>query len=489
MPQNERLGLIDLGSNSSRLAIYDIVASGAYRPVFEMKQHIRLAHNMGLDGTIEPAGISRAVACTKLFMRTGQLYGVTHWTAVATAAVRQAQNQSDVLTALEAATSLSFRVLSGDEEGRYGYLGVVNTLDIDDALFFDVGGASSELMLVKNRQLQHVVSIPYGGLNLREMFSHLSEPAAGIAARDFIQSQFEQIEWLSSADHLPLVGLGGTARALAKLHAYKEKYDIERLHGYVLKGTFASEQFDLLRQLSVSKRKKTKGISKSRAEILVAGLAIVSALSEFTQSESILISRNGLREGIFFETLLKQSASPVLPSVLEHSVTNFQKVFDVDLSVATVVTNATLKLFDALRDVHGLSDKDRKLLWVTANIESCGCYINTEKWTKHSAYLVLSSYLYGLTYPELTDIACLLSGKGSERLKQMMTLIRLAKLLTLQLGLDVEDIRVRSGSQSVDIHELDDLEEVLDASADSEVIDDFAKLFNYPVRFIAQHKI
>lgn len=487
MSHMERLGLIDLGSNSSRLAIYDIVESGAYRPVFEMKQNVRLAHNMGVDGNIEPAGIARAVACTKLFVRTGQLYGVTHWNAVATAAVRQAKNQDEVLEALETATSLSFRVLSGEEEGRYGYLGVVNTLDIEHALFFDVGGASSELMLVSNRQLKHVISIPYGGLNLREMFSHLSEANAGKASKEFFQSQLDDVKWLPEARNLPLVGFGGTARALAKLHAAQEKEDIDRLHGYVLEGTFASEKFESLRQMSVAKRRKTKGISKSRAEILVAGVSIISAVSDFIEPPRILISRNGLREGLFFENLLKQAESPLLPSVLEHSVTNFQKVFEVDLGVAEVVTDATLKLFDELYSLHNLSENERKLLWVTANIESCGCYVNTEKWTKHSGYLVLSSYLYGLTYPELSDIALILSGKGTDRLKQMMTLIRLAKLLTLQLGLDVQDIQVRVTNRSVDIYELDDIEEVLNASADSEVIDEFEKYFRRQIRFIAQN--
>lgn len=480
----ERLGIIDLGSNSCRLSIYDIGVDGTYRPVYEMKQNVRLAHNLSRSGNIPTDGISRAVACTKLFVRTGKLLGVSRWVAVATAAVRQANNRSEVLDVLMAETTLAFRVITGQEEGRYGYLGVINTLDIHDALMFDIGGASSELMYVRDRQLREVVSLPYGALNLREMFNELDEPDAAKRAMETVAAALDNVPWLQDAKGLPMVGLGGTARAVAKLHMALHQREGERLHGYLLDAPFVASEFEHLQTMSVAKRGKVKGISKSRAEILVAGFAAVHAISDRITPSHFIISRNGLREGIFFEALLQKESAPVLSSVLEHSVSNFQRVYDVNLNVAEIVTNCALELFDQLQDIHRLSERDRKLLWVTTQIESCGCYINTEKWTKHSAYLALSSYLYGLTSPEILDLASMLSGQGDIRIRQLMTLLRLAKLLTLQLGLDPKDTFVELRERTLSIGYGWNLRETVDVSADSQVEEDFKELFGCEIQFL-----
>lgn len=341
-------------------------------------------------------------------------------------------------------------------------------------------------MLVRNRQLANVVSIPYGALNLREMHHHLNESAAAEEAFKTIQRALAEIEWLKDAKGLPMVGLGGTARAVAKLHMAQQQREQERLHGYVLDPAFIDDEFAHLQTMSVAKRRKVKGISKSRAEILVAGFAAVRAIASNIAPPALIVSRNGLREGIFFEALLHDAEQPVLSSVLEHSVCNFQRVFDVNMNVAEIVTTTSLDLFDCLQEVHHMSERDRKLLWVTAQIEGCGCYINTEKWTKHSAYLVMSSYLYGLTSQEILDVASLLSSQGDVRIRQLMTLLRLAKLLTLQLGLNPDELYMRLEGQTLHVGYGWNLRETVDVSADSQVEEDFRELFGCDLKFLEQ---
>ncbi|QQE80849.1 Ppx/GppA phosphatase family protein [Alicyclobacillus sp. SO9] len=478
MPTNT-IGIIDLGSNSSRLVIYEYTEHESYRPVFEMKRSLQLAQSMTETNAITDEGIKRAVACTKLFLRTGRLYNVTTWRPVATAAVRQASNQSDVLSTIYEETGIHFQVLTGEEEAYYGFLGAVNTLDVTDALIFDIGGASSELMYMHNRELVHAVSIPHGSLSLTKRFLNESQSNIGTKVKKFMKQQFDQISWLKELNCETLIGLGGTARASAKLDLQRNGEKAQGgLHGYEIDALSVKNHLSALKEMPLADIEKIKGLSKHRANIITAGVASISALTDISCAKSILISRNGIREGLFFEHYLQQYTPPVVPSVLHSSLENFSRIFRVNRSAADTVATSTLWLFDKLQAVHGLADSDRKLIWVTANIESCGTYVNTEKWTKHSAYLVLSSNLYGLTYSELVDISSLLENKGPIRLKKMYVLIRMAKLLTLQVGVNMDELQLYiDGGKAVNISHQSSLREQVYISADENIESDFKKIF------------
>lgn len=482
-----KIGIIDLGSNSARLTIYEIRPDDSYLPIFEMKQNIQLAHHFNQEGKMTETGILRAISCTHLFKRAGSLHEVTEWRAVATAAIRQAKNRMEVLERIRAETNVEYVVLNGQEEGRYGYLGVINTLPLQDALLFDIGGASSEFMYVRDRQLLHVTSLPYGALNLTEMFHHVPELELGNYVYQWMNKMMASIEWLNEAHGLPLVGLGGTARALAKLDLFNKKLPMESIHGYPIEPEFIRTSFATLKTLPAAKRRKIKGLTKHRAEILVAGFATITALLERISSTNIVISRNGLREGLFFERLLKQAPTAVVPSVLDHSIRNFQHLFHVNPVVTDLFTDTALILFDTLSKampaLH-LEAHLRKLLWVTCQIESCGCAIHTEKWTKHSAYLVLSSHLNGLTYQEFQQVADLLLGKGNAALKRLSMLMRLAKLLTLQLDIAPETLICTVLSDTFQVGKVKQIQEGIAASADFDVADDFQKVFGLNLVFI-----
>jgi exopolyphosphatase/guanosine-5'-triphosphate,3'-diphosphate pyrophosphatase len=483
----ERIGIIDLGSNSSRFLIYELHQNGAYHPIFEMKRNIRLANHLDADKRILPEGLAKAINCTKLFYRTGELYGVTQWIAVATAAVRQAANQAQFLEAVKAETNVSFRVLSGDEEGRYGYIGVVNTLDVSDAILFDIGGASTEVMHVQNRRLLGVVSIPYGAVNLTEQFKALPSDHQGTETYRFMKEQFLQVPWLAKLNNLPLVGLGGTARALAKMDRSKKDVHSSRLHGYEITRNSFNQLFKEIKSSSIIERKKIKGISKQRADLLVAGCATAAALVHQISAQKIIISRSGLREGIAYEYLLRHTPNPIVESVLEYSISNFQKLFKVNDRIAAMLTNATMYFFDSLQPLHGLSENERKILWVTAQIEGCGCYINTEKWTKHSAYLALYSHLHGLEYCDFEKIADLLCGKNDATTKKMSLLIRLAKLTCLQVGIELQDLTCEVKKDRVYIGKAPGMKQSVSHSADADLDLEFKIVFGARIEYIEDY--
>jgi exopolyphosphatase/guanosine-5'-triphosphate,3'-diphosphate pyrophosphatase len=481
----ERIGIIDLGSNSSRFVIYEIRTNGAYQPIFEMKQTVRLAQYMDDEKRITDEGIQRAIACVKLFARVGQLYGVTHWIPVTTAAVRQAANKDLILQALEIETRLTFRVLDGFEEGRYSYLGVINTIDVQDALLFDIGGASIELMYVRGRQLEQVISLPYGAVNLTSQFQKVSEQMQGETIYRFMKEQFSNIDWLNQIHVSNLIGMGGSAKTLAKMDRNKKGLGFKRIHGYEVSQKSLHEYFQRINALSIDQRKKMKGVSKQRAEVLPAGLATMHALSEKFPVGKIMISRSGLREGLFFEYLFRFKQSPVVESVLDHSVFNFQKLFHVNVELASQVTRTSLFLFDSLKPIHALGEYERKLLQVFSQIESCGYYINPDSWAKHSSYLVLSSHLNGLSHEDLVHLSLLLKGEVNRNLKKVLMIHELAKIMTLHLSLESQQqLFCKIDGEDIYIGSVPGINHTIQHSADVQIKDPFRKVFGKKLHFV-----
>ncbi|GMA56092.1 exopolyphosphatase/guanosine-5'-triphosphate,3'-diphosphate pyrophosphatase [Alicyclobacillus sacchari] len=484
MERNERLGILDLGSNSCRMSLFDTFQDSTYRPVYEVKQNVRLAEGLAEHGGLTNASLLRAMYCLKRFVHIGQLYGVNRWIAVATAAVRQANNREDVLSLLERETGVTFRVLTGDEEARYGYLGVINTVALNHALVFDIGGASSELCLVLNRQLLNAISIPFGALNLREMYGTLGEEKAVERAYATVAQALSDVPWLAQAYSLPLIGLGGTARAIAKLHMGDAGTEWTRLHGYSFPAAYTASKLRELQGMSVSKRRKIKGIAKHRAEIITSGMAVLQAIIDQVHPAIVYISRNGIREGLLFDALLGQTGTPVVSSVLAYSVSNFQRQFEVDRNVAAIVTTAALRLFDAMQSDSDLGQEDRIILWTAAQIEGAGTYVHPENAANHAAYLVQSTYLYGLSNEQWARVGHVVSGKtGDPRCSKLSVLLRLARWLTLELGVPLTDIGWITQRRELTIAGGADLQAIVPDTADGKVVEDAQRLLGITLHF------
>lgn len=479
---SEIIGIIDLGSNSTRLVVYEIHNNGAYQPLYEMKRRIQLASWLDENMCLQEKGLMKAIQSTKVFVRTGEMYGVTRWIPVATAAIRQSANQAHILHKLKTETGLSFEVLQGDEEGRLGYLGVINTLPIDSGLLFDIGGASTELMAVRDRRLVDVISVPFGALTLTEQFNSMPIERQGKEIYKLIQDRLSRIPWMKQLQTVSIVGLGGAARALGKLDR-NHKNSNERLHGYQVSTSRLQRMFSEILTSSPKDLTKLKGISKRRTVVIVASFAVIQAIADTVNARNIMISRSGLREGLFFQYMLRNQAEPVVDSVLEHSVANFQKLYKVNPTLSALVSDTVLALFDALLPLHGLGANERRLLQVAAQIESCGRYINSEKWARHSAYLTLTSRLNGLQRTEYQIIADLLCGGKDPAIQKLSLLLRLAKLAVLGAGIKRDSLTCSLQKEHVLFGAAPDLKDLAADWGDAEIVKDFETAFGRKLLF------
>lgn len=302
----ENFAVIDLGSNSVRMTISRIRNDGTYDTVAEEKQYVRLSENMGAEKILQPDAIERTIEALKGFK---EIYSkLDHLTirAVATAAVRQATNQKQFLKRVRSDIGIDLKVISGTREAYYDYVGVSETLPATNGVIIDTGGASTEIILVQNGKVSNLISIPIGSVTLSSKFDLADEVSATevFKAMIFVNKIFQSVWWLRNGLNLPIIGLGGSNRTLAKINSrFNNLLDTNDIHGYQLRDDSINETFEKIISMNREERKKVPGINKERADIIVGGLIPVILLMNYLDSDRIMFSTSGLREGILFERL------------------------------------------------------------------------------------------------------------------------------------------------------------------------------------------
>lgn len=401
----ERIAIIDLGSNSIRFVIMQIAGSGAYKLIYQEKKAIRLSEGLSRESRmLTEAAQRRALDCLKVYAHTARVLHVTQILAVATAAVRSSRNGASFLKRVRTETGIPMTIISGREEARLGFSGVIHTIDQRDFLLFDLGGASVEISLVRDKRRIHSISIPMGAVTLTERFGS-SDTITAEKKQDmqqYIRKQLAAISWLPK-EKIPIIGVGGTVRNLAKIHQRRIAYPLPRLHNYQFPAKSLFPLVDELCKKSCADRKRISGLSADRADIIIAGALVVSELVRMTRTENLTVSGCGIREGLFFHYYdpLYGKDRDWEQGMLLASVRNYRKTLPLDdLSHTRYVTAMALYLFDHWKALHGLGPRERLLLTTAGMLHDIGQLINYYSHARHSAYMIANAHLFGLTHKE-----------------------------------------------------------------------------------------
>ncbi len=418
------IGIIDLGSNSARLVIYYLDQQGLMYEFDNFKQVLRLSEHIQADRNIDQEGFRKTLACMQQFKEICQIRGVNEIIAVATAAVRQANNGQALLQTIREDIGVPIRLLTGEEEANCGYLAVVNTMDIKHAVAVDIGGGSTEITLIKNREKINSISFPFGAVSLTKRFFTEDIPTTKELqqVKEYMKQEFAKHPWLKNQKY-PLVAIGGTARNLAKIHQRKRSYPLSSLHTYVMKTEDVEEIFDLVSQLPIESRVEINGLSKDRVDIIPSGLFVFKTLMEWVQSKELIISNKGLRDGILFDKVLKEKNIPYFEDVAMFSVEQFMNRYDVNKPHAYHVSRLAKKLFDELNrlEILTLKAKEKKLLKAAALLHDIGRSINVYNTSQHTFYLITNVLLMGISQRERLLIAFVASYKNDKLVKTKIT--------------------------------------------------------------------
>ena len=402
----KNVAVIDIGSNSIKLVLVRVRNDNSFKIIYELKETVRLGKGMTEKPVLREDRMKIALQTLKMFKNLCDATDTKKIIAVATAAVRNANNQEEFLQRVKKETDLSVRVLSGSEEGYFDYWGVVNSIEKDDGLIMDIGGGSVELIWMENRQIKDSVSLPFGALDLTQQFD-LYDEADKDQIKDlekYLEKAYKEVSWLSEVEEMDLIGVGGTIRNIAKIDKRKKDYPLDMLHYYRMEDDNVQDVYDLVKKKDLKGRKKISGLSKKRADIFIGASAIIATLMNNYDINNMLISGKGIREGLIYKHL-NDDDTPT-EDVLDFSIQNVLNNFNVDIDHAQHVHKLTRKMFNQLKPLYetDLEDFDGNIdniVKTAALLHDCGRNINYYDHHEHSYYIILNSGINGLSHREL----------------------------------------------------------------------------------------
>lgn len=393
----KRTAIIDIGSNSIRMVIFEKSSRFAFHLIHEVKSRVRISENAyDNGGNLQDKALLRAFSTLKEFQQIIKEYKAYKTLVVATSALRDAPNQKEFIKKIKKELGLAIKTIDGDKEAYLGGLAAANLLYLDNGLTIDIGGGSTELALFKEKKIVKTLTLNLGTVRLKELYFDLGNVKG---AKAHIRKELEKISDTFRCDNL--IGIGGTLRALSKMIIDKDDISYKKLHGFSYKVSSHLPYFKKILK-SESADLKGLGVKEERLDIIQPGVLILSLLIEKIEAKQIITSGVGVREGLFLADLLR-SQQDKFPHNYNPSVTSILDRFTkstIDLSLAK-------KLFE-LSSTPLKIQADYKTIFLTAvKLLHIGKELDFYEAHRHAYYQILNGLSYGFSHQETVLIATL----------------------------------------------------------------------------------
>ena len=289
------LGVIDIGSNSVRLVVFDEPAR-LPTPRFNEKVLCGLGRGLGETGMLDGEGMRQARVAIRRFVALARLMQVAKLEVVATAAARDAGNGAEFIHAVEAENEVSIRILSGTEEAMYSAYGVLSGIPEAEGVMGDLGGGSLELVAIEKRKVADSVTLPLGPLRIGGIGGYNQIKA-------FIDARLADVTWLKRQQGKPLYAVGGGWRAIARVHMAQSKSPLHIIHQYTLPRDMALEFTRLLAKQGRESVQRMEGVPRRRQDALPLAALVMRRLLKVLMPSEVVFSAQGLREGLAYAML------------------------------------------------------------------------------------------------------------------------------------------------------------------------------------------
>ena len=413
-PARVPVAVIDIGSNSGRVVVYRAEMEGGLRIQATTRASLRLVREVEKGHVLSPEAIERTLDALRDFRALSLGAGATRSVAVATAALRDAENAPALLERIRAELGLEVEIITGEKEAWYGFVGAVTGLPVEHGVLFDLGGGSMQLTCFRERRVVQSWSLPLGSLRLSDAFLASDPPKPGEIRRlqEHVRAALEETGLPRLTAGEALVGTGGTVRNLAKVDRRTREYPIARIHGYVIPAVRLKAMVAMLAERRAKERKSVPGLNEDRGDSIVGGGLAVQALVEGLDAREIQVSGQGVREGV----AVSWSGTDALPppaAVREASLLSLCARFRT-FDPATAARRAAVAsaLLHAL--LPGSLEEMREALAEAARVLDIGRSVDFFDRHAHAADMVLETELYGFSHRALALLSAVLRGAGDE---------------------------------------------------------------------------
>jgi exopolyphosphatase / guanosine-5'-triphosphate,3'-diphosphate pyrophosphatase len=309
------VAIIDIGSNSVRLVVYENL-SRSPTPIFNEKEMAGLGRGVASTGELQPDAMQAALSALARFRILCGAMGVTDIRVIATAAARLARNGGLFIEAAEKACGRPIEVISGEREAYLSALGVVSGFISPDGVVGDLGGGSLELIEVRGASAGQGVSLPLGGLALQDRSGGSIKQAEKI-----VKDALDAVPQIEAMQGRHFYAVGGTWRALAKLHQRQSNYPLSVMQGYSMPPRDVSDFARLVERVDADILDSIEAVASARRPLLAYGALVLEQLIKRGKPRSVIISAQGVREGLLHETLAadEQAIDPLVRSAEDYN--------------------------------------------------------------------------------------------------------------------------------------------------------------------------
>jgi exopolyphosphatase/guanosine-5'-triphosphate,3'-diphosphate pyrophosphatase len=410
-PEAVRLAAIDVGTNSIRLVVAEVEADGTYRILDEEKEMTRLGQGSYRTGRLTDLAVENSLEVLGRMKTIAEGRGVRELRAIATSAVREASNGSAFCREARRRFGLRIEVVSARDEAELAFRSVAQNFELNGRPLaaVDIGGGSVEVILAVGSVIDQVYSLPLGAVRLTEQCIRSDPPSD----RDWKRLRRAIDRVLDDAIRKPpftaetLFGSGGTFTTLAEIDLAERGGAAGTVHGYPMTRAEVVHLMHLLREAPLEARRQIPGLSPKRADIIVAGAAVVARLARRLGSQQIVINDRGIRDAVLRSLIASRlhRAVPAPPRNRMDAVRAFARKCRSNERHCDHTSHLASQIFDGLEKPFALPPSGREILQAAALLHDIGYLINHSKHHKHAYHLILHSDLSGFPQREIELIA------------------------------------------------------------------------------------
>jgi exopolyphosphatase/guanosine-5'-triphosphate,3'-diphosphate pyrophosphatase len=403
-----RLAAIDIGSNSIRQIVADVSPAGEIRVVDEMKASPRLGAQRGPDGALDAHAVHRAVETIARMTTLARQIGAERIEAVATSAVRDAPNGKLFAQRVKREAGIEVRVLDGAEEARLSWRSAVAHFDLASgrSAVLDIGGGSLEIALSAGGVVEHLLSLPLGALRLTETYLPAGSGRPEVKKlrkhiRRTLKEHIRARDWRGAQ----VIGSGGTFTNLAAMVLARQGTPAQSVHEMRVSRADVEHLLFNIQSMTLAERVAIPGLNPDRADIIVAGLAVLAEVLARMDAQEMVVSNYGIREGLLLESAHVTPTAAHQGEARSRSVRQLAERCHYEAPHAHQVRDLSLQLFDAIGARIGCTPDDRQTLADAALLHDIGYHISYERHHKHSYYLIMNAELLGISPDEQVVVA------------------------------------------------------------------------------------
>jgi exopolyphosphatase / guanosine-5'-triphosphate,3'-diphosphate pyrophosphatase len=413
---SQPLAIVDVGSNSARLVIAQADDHGCLEVIEEIRAPLRLVRGLDKSGALTDEAMERAFEALTDFRAVARGAGVEQIVGLATAAVREASNRNVLLDRIREQLGIDVEVIDGAREAQLAFVGAIYGLPVEHGILMDMGGGSMQIARFRDRKLVNTWTFPLGALRLSDQFLRGDPPSSSElqALREYVQQTLQRAGVGVLAEDEELVGTGGTIRNLSRIDRRIRHYPIARVHAYQLSLKQLREVVKLVSTRRASARATLAGLNEDRVDSIVGGAVAVQTVMEHLEASDVMLSGQGLREGLAHTLLAERLPSP--------SAVHWASLSAIGCRFTTWTTESAGRRRQVAEALFGAVDPQAPdeavdALAGAAWVLDAGRAIDYYRRHRHAAEIVLAADLAAIPHRGVALLAATLAHVGEKRVR------------------------------------------------------------------------